>query len=131
MTMSDSISGPANTADRGGPRLVSFFVKTVAIGAVATISLTILIHSVFSEVDELIDRRVAQLHGKFGGRNFWAHIEQSIHRAAEAKDEVSLEKQRRLLADIHILAGRARPFALEAAAALAPEPPNPADAKAK
>jgi hypothetical protein len=128
--MSDGNLISAEAADRGGSRLVSFFVKTVAIGAVATISLMILIHSVFNEVDELIDRRVAQLHGKFGGRNFWAHIEQSIHRAAEAKDDVSLEKQQRLLADIHILAGRTRPFALEAATALA-EPPHPADAKAK
>jgi len=129
--MSDNISASAKTADRSGSRLVPFLVKTVAVGAVVTISLTILIHSVFSEVDELIDRRVAQLHGKFGGRNFWAHIEQSIHRAAQAKDEVSLEKQQRLLADIHILAGRARPFALEAANAFAPEPPKPADTKAK
>lgn len=129
--MSDNISASAKRADRSGSRLVPFLVKTVAVGAVLTISLMILIHSVFSEVDELIDRRVAQLHGKFGGRNFWAHIEQSIHRAAEAKDEVSLEKQQRLLADIHILAGRTRPFALEAASAFAPEPPNPADTKAK
>jgi hypothetical protein len=129
--MSDSISGPANTSDRGGSRLVSFFVKTVAVGAVATMALSYLVDKVTTAVDDMIDRRVAQLHGKFGGREFWTNFERSLHAAAAAKNELPSEQQQRLIEDIRIVAGRARPFALAAASALAADPPAKGAAKEK
>ena len=115
--MSDSILPPATPATTPLSPLAIFAAKTGIVALVVTISLLIVIGSVITQVDAMIDKRVAQLHSQFGGREFWEHIEKALDRAARPGNEMPPERQQQLVEDIRILADRARPFARAAATA--------------
>ncbi|HUK60455.1 MAG TPA: hypothetical protein VLV50_14595 [Stellaceae bacterium] len=47
------------------------------------------------------------------GRQFWTRIEHDIEAAADPKNDIDPEKKARLLASLHVLVDRAKPFADE------------------
>lgn len=109
--------------------LVLFTLKTAIVAAAVTIALMILVGSVFSRIDDMIDKRVAQLHGQIGGSAFWAHVERELHHAARPGQAIAPERQAELLEDIRIIADRARPFVLAAATAFEPDNTAPTPQK--
>jgi hypothetical protein len=125
----------ADTIAKRRHPLLLFAVKTVIVAAVVTFSLLILMDNLIGDLSDLIDGRIQRIalemreNGKFGGRNFWEHLEHELDRAAEPNNDIPPERQQRLLSDVRILADRARPFILEAEKAFTPEPTNQAQAK--
>jgi hypothetical protein len=108
--------------------LLTFALKAVIVAAVITISLLILMDNLIGDLGDLIDGRIQRIalelreNGKFGGRNFWEHLEQELDRAAGPNNDIPPERQQKLLRDVHILVDRARPFILEVERAFAPQP---------
>jgi hypothetical protein len=125
-------------ADTAPPRpntmhsLIVFAIKTVIVAAVVTIALTILIDNLMDDVNDLVERRIAQLTGatKIHGHEFWARVEKNLDRAADPSNDLPPERQQKLLEDVRILANRARPFILEAEKAFS-EQASQATAKEK
>jgi hypothetical protein len=128
--MSDSDAVEPGRNDNFWRAIVQFAVKTLIVGVVITGCLLYLIDSVVSDVSDMIDVQIARLHeAKFSGRAFWANLERALDRAAAPDNALSPERQQKLLADIHILAERARPFVAEAASVFSVTPPPPPASK--
>jgi hypothetical protein len=131
--MADDI--PPKSAPKRGHSLLVFALKAMIVAVVVTISLLILMDNLISDLGDLIDERIQrialQLHetGKFGGRNFWEHLEQELDRAADPHNDLPPDRQQKLLRDVRILADRARPFILEAERAFAPQSTSQAHEK--
>jgi hypothetical protein len=70
-----------------------------------------------SRIDATIDKTIyaVKTHGKIGGSQFWSKIESELQRAAAADNNLTPEKQERLLANIRSIVARVRPFASEIA----------------
>ena len=125
----------ADTTPRRRYPLLVFAVKAVIVAAVVTLSLLVLMDNLIGDLGDLIDGRIQRIalemreNGKFGGRNFWEHLEHELDRAAEPNNDIPPERQQRLLRDVRTLADRARPFILEAEKAFAPQPTSEAQAK--
>jgi hypothetical protein len=109
--------------------LMLFALKTAIVAAAMTVSLLILVSSIFDRVDDMIDKRLAQLHGQIERSAFWADVERELDHAALPGHAIAPERQAKLLEDIRIIADRARPFALAAATAF--EPDNTAGSQQK
>lgn len=56
-----------------------------------------------------------------GGRDFWAKLEKALESASDSSNEMSEERRQKLLASIHTLVQRWRPFVAEAASIFSPE----------
>jgi hypothetical protein len=87
-------------------------VLLFAAGAYAT-------HLIASSADrQMVQLRedIAQLRQatKIGGASFWAEVEKEIAIAAQPANDIPAEKKERLLADMHVIVDRWRPFVKEA-----------------
>jgi hypothetical protein len=79
----------------------------------------ILVARVVASIDRTIYSVRTQLGpmstGKIGGSQFWSKIESELERAASADNNLTPEKQERLLKNIRSIVARVRPFASEIA----------------
>jgi hypothetical protein len=126
--MSDSNAVEPEHSDNFWRRIVQFGIKTLIVGVVITGCLLYLIDSVVSDIGEMIDARIARLHEvNLTGHAFWTNLERALDRAAAPDNALSPERQQKLLADIHILAERTRPFVAEATSVFSAAPPPPAN----
>ena len=106
-----------------------FALKTLLVAVAGIIAISVATNVVISRIDEMIDRRIDQIH--VGGRQFWSHLERELDRLANAKDTMTPEEQERLLADLRRLSQKYRPIAIEGWAALTAEPPPEAEKPAQ
>jgi hypothetical protein len=124
------LSESAVAPDRSGS-LGRFALKTAIVAAAVTIALWIIIGQVFDRLDDMIDRGGMQLQAairttsRIGGKSFWGRLEHELDRAAAPGNDLTPEKKQKLLADIHILAERYRPFVSEATLLFADKPTAP------
>jgi len=111
--------------------LLTFALKTSIVAVAVIISLVIVTDRLIDGIDSFVDARVRQIeesglgkapNGKFGGRVFWERLEQALDKAANPKNDLSPERQQKLLRDVRVLVDRARPFALEAEKVFTPQP---------
>jgi hypothetical protein len=84
-----------------------------------------------SMADSYAEARIVQLRDtietatKIGGKQFWARIEQQLELLSDPKAELSPEKKQKLLAEIHVLSIRWRPFIQEVIAFASPDVKEP------
>jgi hypothetical protein len=72
---------------------------------------------VVPRIERVVEHTEAKMrqYTKVGGAQFWTKVEGELERAADPAHDMSPEKQRKLLSQIHILVERWRPFVAEVA----------------
>ena len=70
-----------------------------------------------SKIERIVETAQAnmQQYTKVGGAQFWEKMERELARAAEPERELTAERKRKLLSQIHVVVERWRPFASEIA----------------
>lgn len=132
--MSDYTAPPSAPERRSLPPLVVFSIRVAVVTVAVTFVLLLVIDEVMADLSQMIDRRIEQLStefsssGKFSVHAFWAHVENQLDKAADAKNDLTPEERQRLLNDVRIIAGRIRPFILQVETAFVTEPDTPAPA---
>jgi hypothetical protein len=97
-----------------------FAIKTGIIISVITVAFLISSMLVASEVEDLVENIKSV---KIGGAQFWGRVEQELDRMAS--NDLPESKKQKLLADIHAIAVKWRPFVVEVQSVLS-SPPNQA-----
>jgi hypothetical protein len=98
-----------------------FALKALIVAIAGIIGVSIATNMVIARIDEMIDRRIDQIH--LGGRQFWTRIDRELDRIANSKDVMTPEQEGRLIADLRRLSAKYRPLAIEGWAAITDNPP--------
>ncbi|HEX4411542.1 MAG TPA: hypothetical protein VH206_22445 [Xanthobacteraceae bacterium] len=88
------------------PSLALFAAKGAIVVALVLIAVGYTRATIKTEIDRLQAPRI-------GGAMFWADMENSLHKAADPAADMPAAKKETLLADLHILVDRWRPFVRE------------------
>ena len=116
--------------------IAQFLGKAVIAGVVAVVCAWLISDIIMSQLDNLLDRRVASIDRKvqaliprhIGGTGFWVMVERQLDEAADPKRDLPPEKKQKIIADLRIIAQRWRPFFLDALNAVAQDQePKPAE----
>jgi hypothetical protein len=107
-----SSSAPPRRSDLGQFTLKALIVIALIAG-LFTLSGALLA----SKIERIVETAQAnmQQYTKVGGAQFWEKMERELARAAEPERELTAERKRKLLSQIHVVVERWRPFASEIA----------------
>ncbi|HTQ34199.1 MAG TPA: hypothetical protein VMI30_08525 [Stellaceae bacterium] len=103
-------------SDNSWGTIWQFAAKIVIAAIVVTLALSYLIDNLVADVNDMLGARMAQLHAeiqsvnKIGGRTFWKNLQEQLDRAADPKNDLPPEQQKKLVEDVRALVRRARPF---------------------
>jgi hypothetical protein len=94
------------------PALALFAAKAAIVLALALFAGGVARHIVQRDFERGLD----QLHQStvLGGRQFWAQLEKGIENAAAPTSDIPVARRQKLLADLHVIVDRWRPFVREA-----------------
>lgn len=105
----DEVDTGASVADKPTrvlPALGLFAAKGLIVVVLVVAAIGFARHAVESEINHL----GAQ---KMGGTVFWANLENNLSRAADPANDLPAARKQALLADLHVLVDRWRPFVRE------------------
>src|SRR5262249_25134214 len=86
------------------PSLLLFAAKRVIVVALILIAVGYTRATIKSDINQM---------PRVGGTMFWADMENSLHKAADPANDMPAAKKQALLADLHVLIDRWRPFVKE------------------
>src|SRR5580704_17979487 len=107
---------PSKTDSNQWWMLGHFAVKTAIVAIALTISSLILVDSIISGFDDLIDRKGNQIITKlqYLADSSKFDLGHALDRAVKSAEKITPERKAELLSEIHTLADWARPFIFEA-----------------
>lgn len=116
--MSDSTETSRKSRARSHP-LAVFAFKTIVVTIAVTFGLLLVVDQLVSDLNDLVSRQVTNVRfvlkdqmGEPGAPGTLTRLQALLDRAVALSNQVPPERQQKLLDDIRILAGRARPFVL-------------------
>jgi hypothetical protein len=102
--------------------LGQFIVKTAVVAVAIAAVLVVSALFITSSVQQLV---YSVQHTKIGGQQFWSRVEQELDRLASPQNDLPEAKKQKLLADIHAIAVKWRPFVVEVQSAFTgPDTPS-------
>jgi hypothetical protein len=113
--MSKTEIGTGDSPETPRSDIAHFAIKTCIVAAAISVCTlfvsTWIIESIEDSTSRTIDQIRAQLlpRGPIGGSQFWAKIEKGLDDAAEP-DNITPERKRKLLNDVHVIVAQWRPF---------------------
>lgn len=96
-----------------------FAMKAGIVVCVIVVGLVVSSLLIVSKIENAIENTTNQVKNiKVGGPQFWSKIEADIDRMARSDSDLPKAKKQKLLADIHAIAAKWRPFVVELESAL-------------
>lgn len=100
--------------------LGQFAMKTLIVVGIIVGAITFSSLLVAKKLELPVKNAIASIKGiKIGGSEFWTRLESELDRMARPENDLPEAKKKKLIADIHAIAGKWRPYIVEIQSALA------------